>query len=497
MHESAFNNIWFGDNPHGIYGAVPTDLMHAFLHGIVPYVIKTLLSSFTMKKKHFLDDLVDKTLVNVCSSERTKYPRCSFTRGISNLKLLTATEWADVAFAIALMMTMDVGYKLFHKVCKRMEKHRKKIVNSEEEDNLLNDDGSNIEDTVSIDNEEDSDEDDDNGENESIAEIDDDNDAEIDAQNQLYVLEMILGFHAWYKCRSPYLLGTEEGNNRIDEGICCMLSEIKKYIPHTESNGWKLQKFHDMLHISRDMQMFGCPQNWDASPGEHNLIDFAKCPARRTQKRHLCFMDQVAQRLNEMSCIQKAMMFIDPPTPACNAEPNNEEIESHVVGHQFATMFGVNGCQIVYHKRHNGTQCHLELHPLILNWFEKEVKDVESEFFEAPAIKIYSEYRRNRIHYWAHPNYQKTGSWHDWVMVMYENEDDLESDDDHTKNPFENNEKLMTVKKYMCWSNHVTIAIMNKIRFFFNVGRWNTLEEVTFSNPCYVVFQLICLDVPY
>ena len=99
------------------------------------------------------------------------------------------------------------------------------------------------------------------------------------------------------------------------------------------------------------------------------------------------------------------MMFIDPPTPACNAEQNNEEIESHVVGHQFATMFGVNGCQIVYHKCRNGTQCRLELHPLILNWFEKEVKDVESEFFKAPAIKIYSEYRRNRIHYRAHPNY--------------------------------------------------------------------------------------------
>jgi len=181
LRESAFNNIWFGGNPHGIYGAVPTDLMHAFLHGIVPYVIKTLLSSFTTKEKHFLDDLVDKTLVNVRSSERTKFPRCSFTRGISNLKLLTATEWAGVAFTIALMMTMDVGYKLFHKVCKRMEKHRKKIANGEEEDNVLNDDGSNMEDTVSIDNEEDSDEDHDNGENKSIAEIDDDDDAEIDA----------------------------------------------------------------------------------------------------------------------------------------------------------------------------------------------------------------------------------------------------------------------------------------------------------------------------
>ena len=115
MHESTFQNIWFGDNPHGIYGAVPTDLMHAFLHGIVPYVIKILLSSFTNKEKHFLDDLVDKTPVTIRSSERTKYPRCSFTHGISNLKLLTATKWAGVAFMVALMMTTEAGYKLLTK----------------------------------------------------------------------------------------------------------------------------------------------------------------------------------------------------------------------------------------------------------------------------------------------------------------------------------------------------------------------------------------------
>ncbi len=132
MHESAFQNIWFGANPHGIYGTVPTDVMHAFLHGIVPYVIKTLLSPFTNKEKHILDDLVNQTLVTICSSERTKYPRCSFTRGISNLKLLTATEWVGVAFMVALMMTTEAGYKLFNKVCKRQGKNRKKLNGTEE-----------------------------------------------------------------------------------------------------------------------------------------------------------------------------------------------------------------------------------------------------------------------------------------------------------------------------------------------------------------------------
>ncbi len=82
--------------------------------------------------------------------------------------------------------------------------------------------------------------------------------SQFDVNNQLYILEMILSFHAWYKCGSPYLVGGEEGVLVVDH-----------------ANKWKLQKFHDILHISRDMHMFGCPQNWDAGPGEHNLIEFA------------------------------------------------------------------------------------------------------------------------------------------------------------------------------------------------------------------------------
>jgi len=88
----------------------------------------------------------------------------------------------------------------------------------------------------------------------------------------------------------------------------------------------------------------------------------------------------------------------------------------------------------------------------------KKIKDSQSPFFEAAAIKIYPEYKRNQIHFCAHPNYQKTGYWHDWVMVMYKNDDDSNSEDDDTENPFDMNEnpsKILcflwckTVKKYM------------------------------------------------
>jgi len=55
-------------------------------------------------------------------------------------------------------------------------------------------------------------------------------------------------------------------------------------------------------------------------------------------------------------------------------------------------------------------------------------------------MKIYSENKRNQIHFQAHPNYQQTGCWHDWVMVMYEDEDDSDPEDDNKENPFDRNE---------------------------------------------------------
>jgi len=77
--------------------------------------------------------------------------------------------------------------------------------------------------------------------------------------------------------------------------------------PRKIHNGWKLQNFHDLLHVvSRHVYMFGSPQNWDANPGNDNLIDFAKHPACRTQKCHSTFMMQVTDCLQENAALGKA-----------------------------------------------------------------------------------------------------------------------------------------------------------------------------------------------
>jgi len=69
MHDNAFNNVWFGVNPNGILGACPTDFMHAFLHGLIPYIVNIVVGSFTTHKKHLMDVLVGNILVPIQSGE--------------------------------------------------------------------------------------------------------------------------------------------------------------------------------------------------------------------------------------------------------------------------------------------------------------------------------------------------------------------------------------------------------------------------------------------
>jgi len=94
------------------------------------------------------------------------------------------------------------------------------------------------------------------------------------------------------------------------------MDTIKKAYPRTEckpgeegndgalkgTQGWKLNKFHELIHIVCCIGMFGSPENWIASHGDRHHIDDCKRP----QKRHDRFTKQVAERLVDQMVIEKA-----------------------------------------------------------------------------------------------------------------------------------------------------------------------------------------------
>ena len=100
------NTFWevnLGDNNLGIFGATPTDLMHAFLEGILKYALCLYAESLTPKQQAAIDTLVDNMMGNLRSSKKKDFPRVNFTHGITNLTFLTAEEWAGIALTYLLV----------------------------------------------------------------------------------------------------------------------------------------------------------------------------------------------------------------------------------------------------------------------------------------------------------------------------------------------------------------------------------------------------------
>ena len=63
-----------------------------------------------------------------------------------------------------------------------------------------------------------------------------------------------------------------------------MLAMVRFFMPRTKGNGWRLQKFHDLLHLAEDTKRFGPAPNYDAGPHESGLRTWAKLPALTSQK---------------------------------------------------------------------------------------------------------------------------------------------------------------------------------------------------------------------
>jgi len=197
MHINAFEDVWLGSNTYGLLESLPHDMIHAFLHGVLMYVIEVIMSPLNPTEKYKLDKIVDEIVVPVRSSVKKHFPRCSFSRGITNLSLLTADERAGVAFVLALVAASRPGSEMLRRASTRIDNARQKQqkVNAEmdEDCNLID----------SSDEEEDEEEEDVFAESLCVPE------------NMLLMLEMLLAFHAWYKRGHPFSLKTNQEKTRF------------------------------------------------------------------------------------------------------------------------------------------------------------------------------------------------------------------------------------------------------------------------------------------
>ena len=89
---------------------------------------------------------------------------------------------------------------------------------------------------------------------------------------------MMLCFHAW--CHNASSWGHLEGREVLLEQqvaqdlVRLRMDMMKNMVQRTNGNGWKVQKFHELLYLVCDMDKYGLPTNFIASDSDcHHKIN--------------------------------------------------------------------------------------------------------------------------------------------------------------------------------------------------------------------------------
>jgi hypothetical protein len=227
------------------------------------------------------------------------------------------------------------------------------------------------------------------------------------------IIHLLLSFHAFYKYGSS-LFG-DTGILSVDKMIRVMLSKLQSKVNRGEGTlGWCISKFHDVLHMALDMQLFGSSENCDTSKGEHGLKIWAKLPSRTTQLSHGAntFIEQLASRLYEQMLINKAHTVLVPTKRKEKKQRNMLELPTFAIRRREGISYRVNG-SLKKHRKQN-----IELDSRIVDWFCGHQNKVVVRAGVVVYAQLFLE-EYNNLTFRATPDYLGTGPWYDWVLVSF------------------------------------------------------------------------------
>ena len=314
--ENAFLPFNFGYDPRHLWGAFPTDLMHAYQSGLLMYINRMLLDKLPNKKRMMLDRLVDRILGRKRTSTKKMWPRYNFTKGFCKLSFITSDEWVGKLFVLLIVASTEEGKSIMQ--CRFSDREEIPLASKEDFKGLERLRGKNdieieahyyYEQAIDLESKtpakrrgKQKDED--------LVETDHKRDEEYTAREKscgytdfIHLAEAMLCFHAWYKrcIMSTY------SKRRIEAGVRRLLAMVKCYLPRGRGMHWCIQKFHELLHLAEEIDRFGNPRNYDAGPLESSLKFWAKFFSITAQKRgYNSFVHQVALRIHEQQCFFKA-----------------------------------------------------------------------------------------------------------------------------------------------------------------------------------------------
>jgi len=203
-----------------------------------------------------------------------------------------------------------------------------------------------------------------------------------------------------------------------------LLYLLKTVAARQKGMGFRLMKFHAVLHLADDILMFGVPMVVDTGSNESHHKT-TKIAAKLTQKDATTFESQTSNRMDDFHVLELALQEIN-SRPLWEyysgyqhrqvLEPKDEE--STTGGMKMTVRWDDDKNQVmlgVLSKMKNAHNIQVDTS------FLQYVLAIEMNLYGLieSKILIYSEHKRNGIMFRAHPSYRGKGPWRDWVMIQW------------------------------------------------------------------------------
>jgi hypothetical protein len=402
------NNAWydvrFGSHSNrGVHGACPSEMLHQLLLGMFLHCRNTFFEQ-TGAKSHaaFVVNALAAKYGKLLQrqSDRDK-ARTNFNKGISDGRMM-AREYSGVLLVLLVVLRSTKGRE-----CLMSQRGAKEFFGEEEQ-----------------------------------------------VSDWIMLLETLLQWEVWLRQES---IKTNE-LHRARKKHQYMMGLFKKIVKRQKGMGMKLTKFHVILHLVEDILDYGVPITFDTGSNEMAHKGY-KSSAKQTQKNARQFEFQTACRCIENLAVTLAGIekeeditpwkyhWIDATDSASssgsttsksrsertnesersnNSSNNSEgdkvleglEDEAEVVnsGSVFSLWFDEKNQQYQYgiYKSNavhcNKNVCHQQLATFIGEEIFEKIPGCE-------CISGFSEHKRNKQIFRAHPNYRGTNLWNDWVMI--------------------------------------------------------------------------------
>jgi hypothetical protein len=285
----------------------------------------------------------------------------------------------------------------------------------------------------------------------------------------------LLCFHAYYKNSKYWPAGDKEAPTAFQESIRTMMRQVNTTLDRGENtNNWNIQKFHEILHLTKQITEYGNVCNTDAGFGERGLKSWAKRPGRRALKGSTdVFTESTVKRVREHVCLRKAAHKVCEKENAYELDGYNSDDsdfstspsdfrhdvvssseESEADGNYRDVLLETSNCFVNRHKflveceissnpcevtvsvttmPYVQTKVPLELSQDVLDILDAEyyggVND-EMNTLSKRVIPVYTEIKlANKQILRAHPNYCGAGPIYDFAVIPADNWEDTQQDD--------------------------------------------------------------------